>query len=443
MKPILYASALWLGLACLATPLRADNSPDVFWPQFRGPSGNGISAAAGVPLHWTEEENVAWKTPIPGKGWSSPVVADGVVWMTTATERAPTEEEKAELLSQVETKQQKARQVAATVQFQAVAVDLASGEVLKTVQLLEFSHPDPIHTLNSYASPTPVLEDGFLYCHFGTYGTACLDTRTDQVVWEKRFPLVHNVGPGSSPFIAGDLLILICDGVDDQYVLALDKKTGETAWKTARPPYRAEDGDRRKAYCTPILIEHEGQPQLICSGSQWIVAYDPATGEEIWKFDHGDGFSTVPRPVYGHGMIYFITGFPQAELFALRPGTASKEPEVVWTETKRIPTKPSPQLAGDLLVIISDGGIAAALDARTGEEQWTERIEGNYSASPILVEDRIYFSSQEGLTTVIAAGPEFKVLAENEIDGQIMASLIPLPGQLLLRSDTALYKIAE
>ncbi len=430
----------------LLSAISAVNLHAATWPQFRGPEGNGHSEATGVPTTWSESDNIAWKTAIPGKGWSSPVVSGGLVWITTAIEETYTPEEEKTILEGIDAKKADQRQLAKGVALKAICLDLASGEKIRTVDLHTVNEPDYIHSLNSYASPTPVLDEDRLYCHFGTYGTFCIDTASGKELWRKTFPLEHSVGPGSSPFLLGDLLVLVCDGVDVQYVIALDKMTGETVWQTDRPPMRAETGDQKKAYSTPIAItDGVGAVQVIIPTSQWLISYDPKTGKENWRVDHGKGFSLVPRPVYGHGMVYFATGFSSNELWAVKvdgKGDVS-DTHVAWKATRQIPSKPSPLLIGDRLYIISDSGITTCLDAHTGEDKWIERITGNYSASPTLAETKIYFASHEGVTTIIEPGDEYKEIAKNVIEGQIMATPVPLDGALLLRTDTALYRVSR
>ena len=430
--------AFVLGALWVLSLARAEN-----WTQFRGPNQDGTSSAADVPVTWSETGNIAWKTAIPGKAWSSPVVANGKIWLTTAVEHEPSDAERERLLAKVDPKKVKVRQVKAKVEFRAVQVDLSSGEIERDVALLEADAPDSIHTLNSFASPTPVLEDERLFCDFGTFGTVALNVNSGKVIWKRRFQLVHSVGPGSSPVVTGNLLILVRDGVDVQYVIALDKTSGETIWKTERPPMNAPSGDQKKAYCTPLLVRHKGSRQLVIPTSQWIVSYVPETGEEIWRVNHGSGFSLVPRPVYGNGLVYACTGFGKPQLWAIRPdGTGDvSESHVVWKEPKRIPKKPSPLLVGGRLYVLDDGGIVSCLNALTGEEIWADRVGGNYSASPIFADGRIYVCSQEGQTTVLAHADEFQVLEQNEIDGAIMASPVPVDGALLLRSEAALYRI--
>lgn len=418
------------------------------WPEFRGPRGNGISAAENLPGDISEaSESLKWKTELEGRGWSSPVVtAGGKIWLTTAVEESPKDEaERVALLEKKgeDPKKYKQKQIAARIILRAVEMDYATGKVEREIDLITLEAPDAIHTLNSYASPTPVLDGNRLYCHFGTFGTACLDSETGEVVWQEAFPLEHGVGPGSSPFVHGDLLILIQDGVDQQYVTALDKLTGKTVWKVDRPEMRAEKGDNKKSYNTPIAItDSRGREQLVCMGSQWMVAYEPVTGEELWKLDHGSGFSVVPRPVYSekHGLLYFSTGFGKPELWAINP---AKDGEVIWKETKRIPARPSPLVVGDEIYVLTDTGIATCLNAVTGETIWQERVGGNYSASPMLADGKIYFLSHEGDVILIEPGRKFAETARTQLDGQLMASPIALDGELLLRSDKAVYLFAN
>jgi len=440
--------AIFASVARAETTVAASSTTGApYWPQFRGPQQNGVGEAKDVPLKWSETENVTWKTELPGRGWSSPVVGDGFVWMTTAVEVKPTEEELEALMqkSNVETKHYKVRQVAKSIELRAIAVELETGELMANVLLDTVVGPDAIHAVNSYASPTPYLEEGILYCEFGTFGVHALDADSLRVLWSRKFPIIHNVGPGSSPLLVGNLLILVRDGVDEQFVVALNKADGETVWRKERPPMDAPDGDRMKSYSTPLLIEHEGKEQLVIPTSQWVVSYEPATGEEIWRVHHGTGFSLVPRPVYGNGLVYACTGFGKPELWAIKPDGKGDvtETHVAWKESKRISKKPSPLLVGEQVYALDDGGVLSCMNAITGEVLWAERVGGNYSASPLFVDEKLYFSNEEGATTVLAPGPEFQVLAENQLEGKIMASLVPLDGGLLIRSDTALYRIGQ
>jgi len=413
------------------------------WPQFRGPNQDGTSDARNAPTHWSETENISWSREIPGKGWSSPVISNGKVWLTTAVEVEATEAERVKLLAGIEPRKVKSTRVASAIEVDLIKVDLATGVIEEKIVLLRDSHPDSIHKLNSYASPTPVIDGSLIYCDFGSFGTIAVERQSGKVKWECQFEIIHSVGPGSSPMIAGDLLILVRDGVDTQYVIALDKKTGETRWKTERPPMDASSGEQKKAYSTPLLIEHNGSKQLVIPTSQWIVSYVPETGKEIWRARHGKGFSLVPRPVYGHGLVFFCTGFGKPHLWAVRPDGKGDvtDTHLTWTATKAISQKPSPLLVDDYLYILNDGGIVSCYDSKTGKLIWMERVTGNYSASPMYADGHIYLCSHEGDTRVLKHGDIFIEVANNKLEGAIMASPVPINGGLLIRDESKLYRI--
>jgi len=407
-----------------ARPVRTD------WPEFRGPWGNGCADAqvTGLPLRWSETDNVTWKTAIPHRGWSTPVILGGQVWLTTATEDGH--------------------------DFFAIALDAETGEIRFNERVFHADEPEQLgNDVNSYASPSPVIEPGRVYVHFGSYGTACLDTATGQVLWERRdLPCRHYRGPGSSPIVFEDLLVLSFDGVDVQYVTALDKNSGSSVWRTDRTtvwkdldaqgrPYR--DGDYHKAFSTPLVIDCGGEPQLISLGACAAFAYDPRTGQEIWKTHH-EGHSSSARPVFGQGHAYITTGSRQTELWALRVdgwGDVT-DTHVTWKVGGRVaPKQPSPVLVDGFLYLVSNEGVATCLDALTGKSVWSERIGGNYMASPIYAEGRLYFSSVQGKTTVLRVGRSFEVLATNTLDSGFMASPAVSGKALFLRTKTHLYRI--
>jgi outer membrane protein assembly factor BamB len=420
-------STLLLG-SLLALPSRA--KCDENWPQFRGPTGQGLSTAKDLPLTWSESEHVKWKTPIHGKAWSSPVVYGGQVWLTTATEDG--------------------------TDLFAIAVDRESGKVLHDLKIFHTDKPQHADRFNSHGSPTPVIEESRVYLSFGATGTACLDTQTGRVLWERRdLPCNHWRGAGSSPTLWGRLLILHFDGADYQYVVALDKENGRTVWKTDRSidfqDLNAEgkpnrDGDFRKAFSSPLVITHEGRPLLISTGSNATYCYEPATGKELWRVEERKHHSGTVRPVVGHGMVFTATGLAKGEMWAVKLGGQGvvTDTHVVWKVTRNVPNRPSPLLIGGLLFMVDqDGGVASCLEAKTGAVIWRERLPGtgNHSASPIHADGRIYFFNENGHSVVIAAGREFKVLAENKLDGGFMASPAAAGKALYLRSKTHLYRI--
>lgn len=396
------------------------------WPQFRGPDGNGVTAATGLPLRWSETENVRWKTPIHGKGWSSPIVLADRLWMTTATPDGR--------------------------ELFVVAVDKASGKVLLDQKLFDVPNPQFAHAFNSYASPTPVAEPGRVYVTFGSPGTAALDAASGKVLWTRRdLECNHFRGAGSSPILFRDLLVMHFDGSDVQYIVALDKRTGRTVWKTPRSIDFEDvengkvkaDGDFRKAFSTPQIVTVGGRPVLISPGSKATYAYDPVTGTELWRVVDRSSFSASNRPVAGNGLVYYTTGWDRGVVTAVRPdgsGDVSAS-HVAWRSPRGAPQKPSLLLLGDLLFMVNDAGIVTCLDARTGDEVWHARVPDSYSASPLAAEGRIYFFNEDGKTTVIEAGRTFKVLAESTLDAGFMASAAVDGRALYLRTKSALYRI--
>lgn len=446
MKP-LSISAIALSILVTGISLVA-NADD--WPEFRGPTGDGIASAENIPDKIGVDTNLIWKTDLPGRGWSSPVFDGAFIWVTAAEEIFPDEEERIKILESQgeEAKKFKARQVATKIELSAIQVDFKSGKVQQTIPLVTIENPQTIHALNSFASPTPILKKGKLYAHFGAFGTFRVDTASGKVDWERQIELEHSVGPGSSPFIYEDKLILICDGVDRQFVTALDTGSGETAWLTDRPEMRAPKGDQKKSYNTPVLVEAGGKPQIICMGAQWLVSYEPHTGKEIWRLDHGAGFSVVPRPVFSrkHNLLYVSTGFGKPVLIAVKidgKGDITDSDKIAWSESKRIPARPSPLLVGDELYVIADGGITTCFNAATGETYWNDRIDGNYSASPLFVDGKIFVASQEGVVTVFKPGRTFTPLSTSELGESIMASPIAVNEALIIRSEKAIYRFGN
>ncbi len=404
------------------------------WPQFRGPTGDGHTSASQLPVEFGEDNGVKWKTAIHGRGWSSPVIWGGQIWMTTATEDG--------------------------TKLSVVAVEKETGHVLHDKVLFEVANPQFAHKFNSYASPTPVIEEGRVYVTFGSPGTACLDTKTGKVLWERRdFVCNHFRGAGSSPILWKGLLIMQFDGSDFQYVAALDKMTGKSVWKTDRsvdykdlgPDGKPEaEGDFRKAFATPHVIEHDGQPLLLSSGAKAHYGYDPRSGKELWRVEEPGQHSASTRPAAGFGMAYFPTGFSKGQLLAIKLPSASSdaaqildESHLAWRLKRSVPNKPSVLLIGDALYMIDDSGIASCVDAKSGAVVWTQRVQGNYSASPIVAGDRIYVCSEEGKIGVFGATREFKLLAENKLEGGFMSSPAVSGNALFLRSKTHLYRIGN
>ncbi len=412
------------------------------WPQWRGPEGQGHAVAKDVPVEWSETKNIAWKTPVPGRGYSSPVIWGDQMWVTTAIEN-PASPEETERRLKANTGDQPVT-VLASASLRAVCLDPASGKILHDIEVLNEKEPQWVHALNSYASPSPVIEEGRLYCHFGAFGTGCVDTASGKVLWTNReLHINHENGPGSTPVVWKDLLVFHCDGSDKQFIAALDKRTGKLAWRTDRSGEMRENGQMKKAYGTPLIIDMNGQPTAISTGADWVYGYDPAYGNELWKLSYGQlGFSMSVRPIAGDGMFFFSTCFGKPEVFAVKYAGV-KTPEVVWHDSKNGPNMASPVLVGDMLFYVSDGGIVSCVDAKTGKEHYRERLRGKFSASPIHAEGRLYFPSREGVTFVIAAAKEFKLIAENQLEGKIMASPAAIDGAIFVRTELAMYRIGK
>jgi len=427
--------------SALMVSLAAAGAPAAEWPQWRGPDGQGHADDTPLRTAWSETEGVAWKTSLPGRGWSSPVVAGGRVWLTTAVERRPTDEQRRARLAGRAPGEP--LDVAGAVTLHALCVDAVTGRLLHDVELFVVADPQPIHALNSYASPSPVLADGRLYCHFGDFGTCCVDTASATVVWRSReVRLDHENGPGSTPVAWRDRLIVHCDGKDRQEVVAFDTATGAIAWRTSRSGAMRDDPQLRKAYGTPLIVTEGGDDIVVSPGADWLYGYDPASGRERWRLAYGVlGFSTVPRPVAAHGLLYVITGYMQPELLALKPGSAA--PEILWRVKKGVPTIPSPLVVGDELVMVSDKGIATCVDARSGEPLWSERLGGNVCASPLLAGGKILVCNREGQSFVLQPGRAFSLVATNVLDGRIFATPAVVDGAIYLRTDTALYRIGD
>jgi len=412
------------------------------WKQWRGPTGQGHTNA-NLPTEWSETKNVKWRTPISGKGWSSPVIEGNQIWLTAAHEILASEAEKKERLKKNTGSQPLV--VLSLVRLHAVCIDKRTGKLLHDIEVLRKKNPQWVHKLNSYASPTPIIENGKLYCHFGAYGTACVDTKTTKVIWRNQdLHVMHENGPGSTPVLHNNLIIFHMDGSDAQFVVALDKITGKEKWRTARTGKMNANPQLKKAYGTPLITVANGKSVIFSPGADWLYGYDPASGRELWKLDYGMlGFSIVPRPVAGHGMLFMSTSFMRPQLLAVRYEKTTK-PHVAWKYNRGVSNQPSPILVGDELYFVGDsGGLVACLDAHTGEVHWRERIGGNYSASPLHTNGKIYFHSREGETTVLKAGKTFKVLAKNKLDGQHMASAAVDGDALILRTDKALYRIEK
>jgi len=412
---------LLVGVVFLTNSLRSSSN----WTEFRGTQHDGCSDATGLPLEWSEQKNIKWKTAIHDRGWSSPVVWRDQIWLTTAT--------------------------ADGHQLYAVCVNLQTGKIIHDLLVFENEQPQAINNMNSYATPTPAVEENFVYVHFGTFGTACLDIKTGTKIWERRdLNCNHVQGPASSPIIYQHLLILHLEGDDVQFVTALDKKTGKTVWTVHRPEEHYRDARPlfRKAYITPIIIQVNGQDQLISNGALVCQVLEPLTGKEIWRVVYGYD-STVSMPLFTEGLVLVNTGLDYVDgkqyvrLWAVRPeghGDVTHS-HVVWKMEENVPGLSSPLAHEGLVFMVDDKGTATCLEAKTGYVVWQHKLRGSHLPSPVYAEGRVYYSGQKGKTTVVAASRTFKILAENQLDGEIWASPAIVGRSILLRTDKFLYRI--
>lgn len=408
-----------LPLVVLTLTLTASPSD---WPSFRGPGGNGHAADAKPVTEWNATKNITWKQPVPGQGWSSPVIVDGRIYLSAAVPAAENS-----------TKEYSLR---------LLCLDAKRGDIQWDTEVFrqDSERTVSIHPKNSHASPTPLVENGRVYVHFGHQGTACVDA-DGKVLWRTdkyRYAPVH--GNGGTPILVDEALIFSCDGAENPFVLALHRDTGEELWKQPRN----SEATKKFSFSTPLYLEVDGRPQVISPGSNLVAGYDPKTGKELWRVTY-DGYSVIPKPVYGHGLVYICTGYNTPSLLAIRPDGEGDvtETHVAWKISRGVPHTPSLLLVGDELYMVSDKGIATCVDAATGTEHWQERIGGNFSASPLFANGRIYLLSEEGEGILLAPEKTFKVLARNKLEERTLASYGVSGNTLFIRSDKHLYRIEE
>ncbi len=399
------------GFAGLSSCRGAEN-----WPEFRGPTGQGHASGA-LPIEWGPERNVTWQQAIPGQGWSSPVIWEGHIYLTTAV---PGDGD--------------------GLSLRALCLDAKTGKILWNVEVLHPKADDvpKVHRKNSNASPTPIVDGKHLYVHFGHLGTACLDL-TGKVLWRNldlTYRPVH--GNGGSPILVEDLLVFSIDGTNRQGVVALDRATGKVRWQADRKSRAA----KKFSFSTPLLIETGGRRQIVSPGSDVITAHDPKTGAELWRFRY-TGYSVIPRPVFGHGLLFFSSCYDTPTFYAIRPDGKGDvtDSHRAWALQRGAPHTPSALLVGDELYLVSDRGVATCLDAKTGEVHWSERLTGGFSASPLHADGKVYFQSEEGIAYVVKAGKTFELLAKNDLGERTLASYAVADGALFIRTAEKLYRI--
>ncbi|HEY0980916.1 MAG TPA: PQQ-binding-like beta-propeller repeat protein [Schlesneria sp.] len=387
------------------------------WPKFRGPNADAHVVGMTVPLEWSDTKNVEWKSDLPGLGWSSPVIVDGRIYLTTAVVKDP------------------------DMSLRTMAIDAANGKVIWDQEVRSVPQIPSIHVKNSHASPTPIVHEGSVFVHFGNYGMARLKAADGTIEWTC-FDIDYNPvhGSGGTPVLCRGKLVVSCDGSKDPFVIGVDANTGKIAWKTPRSTF----GSPSHSFGTSTVAEVNGKPQVLSPGPGMFAAYDPDTGAELWKVVTS-GWSIVPQPALGFGMVFYNHDYDHPEVLAVKLGGKGDvtDKSIVWRMKPGAPSTPSPLLVGEELYTVSDRGVATCVNAKTGERYWTGRLGGNYSSSPVYVNDRILFMDEDGTATWVKRGTEFEVLGQNTVPGRTFATPAFSKGAMYLRTDTALYKIAE
>lgn len=379
----------------------------------------GHSTAKNVPVRWSATENVAWKVAVPGAGWSSPVLRDGVLYLTTADETG-----------------------SGGLVLRALAYEAGTGRTLWDTVVFESPVKGAsIHSKNGQASPTPIVTGDRLYVHFGHHGTASLDLK-GKVIWRQngiRYTPVH--GNGGSPALVDGRLVFSVDGESEPRVVALDAADGRIAWETPR----VTPAKRKFSFSTPLVIEAGVKRQVISPGSGAVCAYDPTDGRELWRVRYGEGYSVVPRPVLAGGLLFLASGYDRPVLHAIRPGGTGDvtDTHVAWTLAKGAPNTPSMVVVDDLLYCVSDAGIASAIEAATGKVVWSERLGGDFSSSILHADGRLYFQNEAGVGTVVKPGRTFEVLSRNDLGERTLASYAVDDGALFIRTAGLLYRIGK
>ena len=418
----LYSLILGIVTLLLFTIEKTTIAQENNWTFFRGSNLNGVSANTGLPQSWKEDSCIKWKTPLSGTGISSPVVFGQQIWISTAN---PSGKE-----------------------LFAVCLDKESGIITQNIKLFQRDSAIGLHNMNSYATPTPAIEDGYVYIHFGTMGTSCINTQNSNVIWSRTdLNCNHVQGPASSPIIYKGLLILHLEGVDTQNIIVLDKKTGKTVWKAERPQeyYTDKEPIYRKAYITPIIINSNNQDMLISNGAEVCSAYEPLTGKEIWRINYSSE-TTISMPMFINGLVVFTTGFGRpVRLIAANPnGTGNiTATNIVWQTDASVPGMNSPVGNKGLIYMIEDKGTITCLEAKTGTVVWKNRLKGEFYASPIIADGKIYCPSKQGTVYVLEEGSIFKLLAESKADGELWATMAVTGKYLLMRTNKSLYCIGK
>lgn len=396
------------------------------WTHFRGTNMDGHANVVVAPLNWSDTENVVWKVPVKGLGWSSPVIYGDQVWLTSAAKDG--------------------------TEFYTLCFDFETGKLVDEKTIFTAENPQRIHGTNSYATPTPCIEDGFVYVHYGNFGTACINTDNFEVVWKREdMPCKHMQGPASSPILYKNMLIIHLEGTEDPYVAALDKATGRTIWKSIRPKeiYDPLEPVFRKSYQTPIVIEVNGKEMLISNSSFLCFAHDVYTGEVVWTIEYGYD-STVSQPLFYDGLVYVNSGWIFLDntpfftrQYAVDPTGAGDitKTHVRWMYEDEVPQIPSPVIVDGKMYMVHDRGMVTCLAAKTGKVIWKEELKGNFNSSPIYAAGNIYFINVKGDCTIIKPGDSFQKVTENEIGETVKAVPVFVDDKLVLRTEKNLFLI--
>ena len=395
----------------------------VDWPEFRGPTGQGISRAINPPLQWGPEKNVVWKTEIPGRGWSSPVVVDGKIVLTSGMDEA----------------------VDGFHELKVIQVDAETGMIVWDKTVLRGSKVEggDKHPKNSLASATALIDGGVIYAHFGPMGTVALNFENGEVLWKQKVAYTSQHGSGSSPVLVDGLLVFNTDGVKAPAVTALHADTGELAWRTAR----SHTVRNNFSFSTPLVIDNRGRKEIISPGSGMVGAYRPSDGKELWRVTYPMGFSLTPRPIFVEDRVYLSTGFMRPSLYAIRVDGATgdlTESHVEWKYSRSMPKTPSPIFSMGGVLTLEDDGRLQSVDAQTGELRWRKALKGKFSASPVLVGDLLYCISEEGLCVVIRLRQdECEILSEIDLGERALASPALVDNALYIRTHPHLWKISQ
>ncbi len=419
MKMLFHAKLLHSLLLVVA--LLFANQPTILaadWGQFLGPDAQSAVASSKLPTNWSETKNIKWHSSTQGLGWSSPVVSEGKIYFTSAV---PQGNEQSLML---------------------LCHDVATGKEIFAIEIFRQNSESPaIHSKNSHASPTPIISGDQVFVHFGHQGTACLGL-DGKIRWTSRehtYSPVH--GNGSSPVLVDDMLILTCDGAAEPYTLALNASTGKEVWQKPR----GIDVPRKFSFCTPSVIRVGNQTQVISVGSGITQGIDPKSGNVLWFVRH-EGYSIIPRPLYHKGLLFISTSYDSPQLLAIDPTGSGDvtDTHIRWTHTRGVSHTPSLIGHDDSIVMVSDGGIASALDATTGKEVWKQRLGGNFSATPLRAGNRVYFQTEEGEAVVLdlSSKSDPKEVARNTLPGRIFASYAVFGNDLIIRTENGLYRVS-